>query len=65
MEAALRGLIVYLPVDLMSAELLYAEQYAVWHLTHAPVFSPRVTLTSDERFKRPGHKTVGWRRCAA
>jgi len=47
-EAAMRGFNVYLPVDLMSAELTYAEQYATWHLTHAPVFSPRVTLTRSD-----------------
>lgn len=47
-EAALRGFNVYVPVDLMSAELLYAEQYTAWHLTHAPVFSPRVTLTRSD-----------------
>ena len=47
-EAAMRGFNVYLPVDLMSAELTYAEQYTAWHLTHAPVFSPRVTLTRSD-----------------
>jgi len=47
-EAAMRGLDVYVPVDLMSAELTYAEQYTAWHLSHAPVFSPRVTLTRSD-----------------
>lgn len=47
-EAALRGFEVYVPVDLMSAETTYAEQYTAWHLTHAPVFSPRVTLTRSD-----------------
>lgn len=47
-EAALRGFDVDVPVDLMSAELLYAEQYTAWHLSHAPIFSPRVTLTRSD-----------------
>jgi nicotinamidase-related amidase len=47
-EAAMRGFDVYLPVDLMSAEITYAEQYTAWHLTHAPVFSPHVTLTRSD-----------------
>ncbi len=47
-EAALRGFDVYVPVDLVSAETTYAEQYTAWHLTHAPVFSPRVTLTRSD-----------------
>ncbi|HEV2439277.1 MAG TPA: cysteine hydrolase [bacterium] len=47
-EAAMRGFNVYVPVDLMSAETTYAEQYTAWHLSHAPVFSPRVTLTRSD-----------------
>ena len=50
-EAAMRGFDVYVPVDLISSELLYAEQYAVWHLSHAPVFSPRVTLTRSDMIR--------------
>ena len=47
-ETAMRGFDVDVPVDLISSELLYAEQYAVWHLSHAPIFSPRVTLTRSD-----------------
>ena len=50
-EAAMRGFDVDVPVDLISAELLYAEQYAAWHLSHAPVFSPRVTLTGSDMIR--------------
>ena len=47
-EAAMRRFDVYVPVDLMSADLTYAAQYTAWHLSHAPVFSPRVTLTRSD-----------------
>jgi nicotinamidase-related amidase len=50
-EAAMRGFNVYVPVDLMSAEITYAEQYTAWHLSHAPVFSPRVTLTRSDMIR--------------
>lgn len=43
--AAFRGLRVILPVDGLSAESLYPEQYTVWHLLNAPLVSTRVTLT--------------------
>jgi len=44
-ESASRGFNVIVPVDGMSAESLYAEQYTAWHLTNAPVIAPRITLT--------------------
>ncbi len=47
-EAALRGFQVLVPVDLVSAELLYAEQYTAWHLGNAPVISDRITLTRSD-----------------
>ncbi len=47
-EAALRGFQVDVPVDLMSAELLYAEQYTAWHLVNAPVISERIILTRSD-----------------
>jgi len=47
-EAALRGFEVDVPVDLMSAELLYAEQYTAWHLVNAPVISAHITLTRSD-----------------
>jgi len=49
--AALRGMQVILPVDGMSAENSYAEQYTAWHLANAPRVSARVILTTIERIK--------------
>jgi nicotinamidase-related amidase len=43
--AALRGMRVIVPVDGISAETLYPEQYTLWHLTNAPRVSGQVTLT--------------------
>ncbi len=43
--AALRRMKVIVPVDGMSAENIYAEQYVAWHLLNAPLISPLVTLT--------------------
>ena len=43
--AALRGTQVVVPVDGLSAENLYPEQYTVWHLKNAPRVSNQVTLT--------------------
>ena len=43
--AALRGTQVIVPVDGMSAENTYAEQYVAWHLLNAPRISTLVTLT--------------------
>jgi nicotinamidase-related amidase len=49
--AALRGMRVIVPVDGMSAENTYAEQYVAWHLLNAPRISNQVTLTSVELIK--------------
>ncbi|HOF05001.1 MAG TPA: cysteine hydrolase [Syntrophales bacterium] len=43
--AAFRGLQVVLPVDGISAESLYPEQYTVWHLLNAPRVSAMTTVT--------------------
>jgi len=43
--AALREMKVIVPVDGMSAENTYAEQYVAWHLLNAPRISTLVTLT--------------------
>jgi len=43
--AALRGIQVIVPVDGISAEVTYAEQYVAWHLLNAPRISTVVTLT--------------------
>ena len=45
--AALRGFSVVVPVDGLSSETPYAEQYTVWNLVNAPVIAPRVTLARD------------------
>ena len=51
--AALRGFNVIVPVDGMATvgEDTYVEQYVAYHLTHAPVFSPKVTLTRTDMMK--------------
>jgi nicotinamidase-related amidase len=43
--AALRGLKVIVPVDGVSADNTYAEQYTAWHLVSAPRVGAQVTLT--------------------
>ncbi len=49
--AALRGMQVIVPVDGISAENLYPEQYTIWHLVNAPRVSAKVTLTRLETLK--------------
>ena len=49
--AALRGRKVIVPVDGMSAESAYAEQYTAWHLANAAVLSRNVTLTKLDMVK--------------
>jgi nicotinamidase-related amidase len=51
--AALRGLKVIVPVDGMSAENPYAEQYTAWHLLNAPRVGPQVTLTRTDMIQFP------------
>ena len=48
-HAALLGYRVLLPVDGMSSHLDYTEQYVTWNMSHAPVVSLHVTLTSIDR----------------
>jgi nicotinamidase-related amidase len=43
--AALRGMQVILPVDGISAETTYAEQYVVWNMLNAPRVSAQSVLT--------------------
>ena len=43
--AAIRGFLVVVPVDGMSAGTLYAEQYTAWHLVNAPGSRQKTTLT--------------------
>jgi nicotinamidase-related amidase len=49
--AALRGMQVIVPVDGISADSPYSEQYTAWHLTNAPVVSRNVTLTKFDLIK--------------
>ncbi len=46
--AALRGFKVIVPVDAISAEDLYPEQYTIWHLLNAPRVSGQVTITRTD-----------------
>ena len=43
--AAFRGFDVVVPVDGMSADTTYAEQYTTWHLANAPILGHHVRLT--------------------
>jgi len=49
--AVLRGMKVILPVDGMSANDPFPEQYVAWHMTNAPVIGPNVTLTKFDLLK--------------
>jgi nicotinamidase-related amidase len=51
--AALRGFNVIVPVDGMSGtgQIVYDEQAVAYTLTHAPVLSPKITLTSIDLIK--------------
>ena len=49
--AALRGLRVIVPLDAVSAEDIYPEQYVAWHLVNAPRVSSQVTLTRTDLIK--------------
>jgi len=46
--AALREMQVIVPVDGMSAEGLYPEQYTAWNLANAPRVSAQVTLSRTD-----------------
>lgn len=49
--AAMRGMKVVLPLDGISADLPYAEQYVAWHFANVPVIGSAMTLTSIDRLK--------------
>jgi nicotinamidase-related amidase len=51
--AAFRGFKVIVPVDGLSAESTYAEQYTTWHLVNAPRVGAQVTLTKLEMIQFP------------
>ncbi|HZL60330.1 MAG TPA: cysteine hydrolase, partial [Stellaceae bacterium] len=50
-EAALRGFNVIVPVDGVSAENAYIEQYVAYNLTNAPGVSSKTTLTRIDTIK--------------
>jgi len=50
-QAAFRGLKVIVPVDGMSAENTYFEQYTAYHMTNAPGVGQQVTLTRIDMIK--------------
>ena len=50
-ESASRGFTVIVPVDGMSADNTYAEQYTAWHLANAPAISSKITLTTIDMMK--------------
>jgi nicotinamidase-related amidase len=50
-EAAFRGMQVIVPVDGMSAESIYAEQYVAWNMVNAPRVSTQSVLTKIDMIK--------------
>ena len=50
-QAAFRGIKVIVPVDGMSSENTYFEQYTAYHLTNAPGVGQNVTLTRIDMIK--------------
>lgn len=50
-EAAFRGMQVIVPVDGMSAESIYAEQYVAWNIVNAPRVSNQSVLTKIDMIK--------------
>ena len=50
-QAAFRGLRVIIPVDGMSAENTYFEQYTAYHLANAPGVGQQTTLTKIDMIK--------------
>lgn len=44
-SAALKGFNVIVPIDGMSADIEYVEQYTAWHLVNAPIIGSRVKLS--------------------
>jgi nicotinamidase-related amidase len=50
-QAAFRGFKVIVPVEGMSAENTYFEQYTAYHLANAPGVGQQVTLTKIEMIK--------------
>ena len=49
--AAMRGFKVIVPLDGVSGDNAYTEQYTAWHLANVPVLSPAMTLTTLDALK--------------
>ena len=47
--AAMRGMKVVVPIDGVSADTPYVEQYVAWHLVNVPVIGPAFTLTTIDQ----------------
>ena len=47
----MKGFKVIIPVDGISADNAYAEQYTAWHLANVPVIGSAMTLTTLDRVK--------------
>jgi len=45
------GFKVIVPVDGISSDAIYGEQYTAWHLANAPGFASKVTLTTIDMMK--------------
>lgn len=50
-SAAFRGFNVIVPVDCMSANIPYAEQYTAWHMINSPGTRNRAVLTKVDLIK--------------
>jgi nicotinamidase-related amidase len=50
-SAAIRGMKVILPLDGISADNTYIEQYVAWHMANVPVLAPAMTLTTIANVK--------------
>jgi nicotinamidase-related amidase len=48
-SAAMRGMKVIVPVDGVSGDTPYVEQYVAWHLANVPVIGPAFTLTTIDQ----------------
>ena len=44
--AAIRGMKAIIPVDGMSADIPFVEQYVTWHLANVPILGSAMTLTT-------------------
>jgi nicotinamidase-related amidase len=47
--AAMRGMKVIVPVDGVSGDTPYVEQFVAWHLVNVPVIGPAFTLTTIDQ----------------